>query len=66
MPTAARRPAEQVDYLVEMAQEHETMEAMAEDTGGKAVLQHQRPEQAVAKAIENRFELLHADLFADE
>ncbi len=39
--------------LVEMAQEHETMEAMAEDTGGKPFYNTNGLTQAVAKAIEN-------------
>jgi VWFA-related protein len=40
-------------YLTEVAQEHETMEAMAEDTGGTPFYNTNGLTQAVAKAIAN-------------
>ena len=40
-------------YLTEIAQEHETMEQMAEDTGGKAFYNTNGLSQSVAKAVDN-------------
>ncbi|HEX9201057.1 MAG TPA: VWA domain-containing protein, partial [Acidobacteriaceae bacterium] len=40
-------------FLSQTAQEHETMYAMAEDTGGQAFVNTNNLSQAVAKAIEN-------------
>ena len=40
-------------FMVQTAQEHETMYAMAEDTGGEAFVNTNGLTQAVAKAIEN-------------
>jgi hypothetical protein len=42
-----------MDFMTQTAQEHETMFAMAEDTGGQAYVNTNGLTQAVAKAIEN-------------
>ena len=42
-----------MDHLQEQAQEHETMFAMAEDTGGQAFVNTNDLSQAVSKAIDN-------------
>ena len=44
---------EQMSFQMQRAQEHETMEAMAEDTGGHAFYNGNGLAQAVATAIEN-------------
>jgi VWFA-related protein len=43
----------QMDFLQQTGQEHETMFAMADDTGGHAFINTNNLAQAVAKAIEN-------------
>jgi len=45
-------PASPMPFLMQTAQEHETMEAMAEDTGGAAFYNTNGLTQAVSKAIE--------------
>jgi VWFA-related protein len=50
---AASDANSQMDFLQQTAQEHETMQEMAEDTGGHAFINTNNLTQAVAKAIEN-------------
>jgi VWFA-related protein len=51
--TGAAVATSQMDFQIQVAQEHETMFAMAEDTGGQAYVNTNGLTQAVAKAIEN-------------
>jgi VWFA-related protein len=51
--TGAAAATANMSYLTNLAQEHETMFAMAEDTGGQAYVNTNNLTQAVAKAIEN-------------
>ncbi len=51
--TATSDAQSQMDFLQQTAQEHETMFAMADDTGGKAFVNTNGLTQAVAKAIDN-------------
>ncbi len=51
--SGAAAAAEQMDFLTTSAQEHETMEAMAEDTGGKPFYNTNDLTKAVSSAIEN-------------
>jgi VWFA-related protein len=51
--TGASVATSQMDFQIQVAQEHETMFAMAEDTGGEAYVNTNGLTQAVAKAIEN-------------
>ena len=50
---AAQNAASQMNFLQQTAQEHETMFAMAEDTGGKAFVNTNNLTQAVTQAIAN-------------
>jgi hypothetical protein len=51
--TGSADAASQMDFLQQTAQEHETMFAMAEDTGGHAFVNTNNLTQAIAKAIDN-------------
>ena len=44
--------SDQINFLQQTAQEHETMQAMAEDTGGHAFINTNNLSEAVQKAIE--------------
>ncbi|HEY4379755.1 MAG TPA: VWA domain-containing protein [Acidobacteriaceae bacterium] len=51
--SGASAASEQMSFQMNTAQEHETMFAMAEDTGGQAFVNTNNLTQAVQKAIEN-------------
>ena len=51
--TGAADATNNMSFLTEVAQEHETMAAMAEDTGGQMFVNTNDLSQAVAKAISN-------------
>jgi VWFA-related protein len=51
--SSGQTPGSGMDFLQEQAQEHETMFAMAEDTGGQAFINTNNLTQAVSKAVEN-------------
>jgi VWFA-related protein len=51
--TAGTDATAKMDFLQQTAQEHETMQAMAEDTGGRAFIDTNDLSQAVSQAISN-------------
>lgn len=51
--SSGQTPGASMDFLNEQAQEHETMFAMAEDTGGEAFVNTNNLTQAMSKAIQN-------------
>ncbi len=51
--TGSAGAASQMEFLQQTAQEHETMQAMAEDTGGKAFINTNNLTQAVQQAVAN-------------